>query len=115
MLYDGVLGFDYNTIVNETECYVDAARHIVVMKAEEAVGMVDSDSVTIIYDVVDNKPIVIAERCSVGEVNLKQVQSRVNYFNGSDNNYFGVVSVNGDWIDITVTRTSVYEIVNNTM
>lgn len=115
MLYDGVLNYDYNTIVAETECYADAARKIVTLNADEAIGMVDSDNVIIIFDVTDNRPIVVTERCSLEDITEERVNERINKFNEKSKNYIASVTRSGEWLDIIVTRSSVYKVIEETM
>lgn len=115
LLYDGVLNYDYNTIVTETECYVDSARRVVTLKAEEAIGLVDDDNVIIIYDITDNKPIIVTERCSLDDITEEIVTKRVNKFNAKNEDYIAAITKKDNYIDVTVTRKTVYDVIDKTM
>lgn len=115
MLYEGVLGFDYGTIVADTECYPDTARKIVTMPADEAIGMVNSDNVVVIFDVKDNTPLVITERCSLADITEEKAKYRIDKFNEKCEDYIASLSISGEWLDVIVTRKSVYQVIEETM
>lgn len=115
MIYEGIIGYSYNEIVSEVNCYVDQARKIITIDADEACGVCDDDKVIVFYDVSDLMPMVISERVDKTQIQKDLVMKRLDIFNKNQTNFVATMEETDSYYEITVARSQIFKVVQETM
>lgn len=104
MLYDGILGFDFDDVKEEKTIYTDKARRIATLSAEEANGISDGN-VTAFFDLLTGQLLTINERIENDDENvLEKVLTKVDDFNNNQKTYIAIAAISDDshYIDVNI-------------
>lgn len=103
MLYDGILGFEFDDIKEEKTIYTDKARRVATLTSEEANGISDGN-VTAFFDLLTGNLLTINERIENTGNSIELVSTAITQFNNSQRTYVAVMSMSedGHYIDVNV-------------
>ena len=116
MLYSGVFGFKFTEMIEDNVGYGNAGRHILTLSSKDAMGISKDGAVVVIYNVVDDLPMVITERIPASSMNILDVEKRVSKFNETHKDFIAYVvndsNIDGT-IDVIIIKNHIYELLQN--